>query len=86
MPTISEGKAQMPVWCEMTHFEIVHLSPGQHHSFARIGKKEKLIVGQGQCRISYDGHRHCGRAGRQSGLDHRKWHNLKSLKSWLIPS
>jgi mannose-6-phosphate isomerase-like protein (cupin superfamily) len=39
----------------MTHFEIVHLSPGQQHSFARKGKQEKLIVGEGRCRIGYNG-------------------------------
>jgi mannose-6-phosphate isomerase-like protein (cupin superfamily) len=42
----------------MKHFEIVHLSPGQRHTFARLGAekklKEKLIVGQGQCRIHYE--------------------------------
>jgi mannose-6-phosphate isomerase-like protein (cupin superfamily) len=39
----------------MTHFEIVHLSPGDRHTFARIGRREKLIVGEGQCRIRYNG-------------------------------
>jgi len=39
----------------MRTFEIVQLAPGQHHTFARISKKEKLILGQGQCRIQYHG-------------------------------
>jgi mannose-6-phosphate isomerase-like protein (cupin superfamily) len=39
----------------LTHYEIVHLMPGKQHSFDRITKKEKLIVGQGQCRIKYHG-------------------------------
>lgn len=52
MPGSKAGS--IPAWCEMTHFEIVHLAVGQEHSFARIGQKEKLIVGQGQCCVSYD--------------------------------
>src|SRR5690606_25628608 len=52
-PVFKEGEGQAPAWCEMTHFEIVPLSPGQQHTFARVGKKEKLIVGEGSCRIRY---------------------------------
>jgi mannose-6-phosphate isomerase-like protein (cupin superfamily) len=54
MPVFREGEGQAPAWCEMTHFEIVHLSAGQFHSFARAGKKEKLIVGQGSCHITIE--------------------------------
>ncbi len=55
MPLIREGEDPMPSWCEMTHFEIVHLSPGQQHAFARFDKKEKLIVGEGECCIGLNG-------------------------------
>lgn len=54
MPLFRSGEGHAPAWCEMTHFEIVHLAPGQRHTFARVGEKEKLIVGQGRCRIAYD--------------------------------
>jgi mannose-6-phosphate isomerase-like protein (cupin superfamily) len=39
----------------MEFFEIVELSPGATHRFERIGQKEKLIVGKGQCRIAFAG-------------------------------
>jgi mannose-6-phosphate isomerase-like protein (cupin superfamily) len=54
MPVFREGEGQAPTWCEMTHFEIVHLLPGQRHTFVRVAQKEKLIVGQGSCRITYN--------------------------------
>lgn len=53
MPVLRSGE-KTPAWCEMTHFEIVHLSPGEEHTFARLGKREKLIVAEGQCRVAYD--------------------------------
>lgn len=52
MPVFKSGEST-PAWCEMTFFEIVQLAPGQQHIFARVGKKEKLIVAQGQCQIRY---------------------------------
>src|SRR5687768_1156332 len=55
MPILRENAGQIPAWCEMTHFEIVHLSPGQQHSFVRRGMQEKLIIGEGECQIDYNG-------------------------------
>lgn len=55
MPLITYESRVMPGWCEMTHYEIVRLRPGDTHTFAPIGPKEKLIVGEGRCRIAYGG-------------------------------
>jgi len=55
MPVFKSGKNLAPFWCEMEYFDIVHLNPGQTHSFARVGAKEKIIVGRGRCRLAFDG-------------------------------
>ena len=55
MPVFRSGKGLAPDWCELEYFEIINLKPGQTHSFERIGQKEKLIVGAGNCRISVGG-------------------------------
>lgn len=52
MPVFTSGKGQAPAWCQMQYFDIVELQPGQQHSYERQGKKEKLIVGRGRCRIA----------------------------------
>jgi mannose-6-phosphate isomerase-like protein (cupin superfamily) len=39
----------------MEYFDIVHLNPGDTHCFERMGAKEKLIVGGGKCRLSFEG-------------------------------
>jgi mannose-6-phosphate isomerase-like protein (cupin superfamily) len=54
MPILISG-GPIPTWCEMSYFEIVQLAPGQQHIFTRRDQKEKLLVGQGQCTIHYDG-------------------------------
>ncbi len=51
MPVFKSGRGLAPAWCEMQYFEIVKLSHGTSHSFERIGKKEKLFVGEGRCRL-----------------------------------
>ena len=51
MPVFKSGEDRSPTWCELTYFDIVNLSPGQRHTFERLGKREKLVVGQGQCHI-----------------------------------
>lgn len=51
MPIFTSGKGQAPAWCEMQYFDIVELQPGQQHTYERQGKKEKLIVGRGRCRV-----------------------------------
>jgi mannose-6-phosphate isomerase-like protein (cupin superfamily) len=53
MPVFKSGKGLAPEWCEMEYFDIVKLAPGEKHSFERVGKKEKLIVGRGKCRIAF---------------------------------
>ncbi|NSW91436.1 MAG: hypothetical protein HPY74_12320 [Firmicutes bacterium] len=55
MPVFKSGLGLAPEWCEMEFFEIVHLTKGLTHVFERMGKKEKLIVGKGACRISVEG-------------------------------
>jgi mannose-6-phosphate isomerase-like protein (cupin superfamily) len=42
-----------PAWCEMEYFEIVELPAGGSHTFDRFGRKEKLFVGKGQCRLAF---------------------------------
>lgn len=52
MPMFGSGLGLAPSWCEMEYFEIVELVPGAVHTFERMGRKEKLIVGKGTCRVS----------------------------------
>lgn len=52
MPVFRSGEGQAPAWCEMQYFDIVQLTPGEVHEYERLGKKEKLIVGSGRCRIA----------------------------------
>lgn len=55
MPVFKSEKGLAPPWCEMGYFEIVTLHLGATHTFERVGEKEKLIVGKGQCRIAFAG-------------------------------
>lgn len=55
MPVFKSGKGLAPEWCEMEYFDITELSPGDKHTFERIGEKEKLIVCKGRCRIAFGG-------------------------------
>lgn len=54
MPVFRSGPNEPPEWCELEHFEIIELQPGQGHSFPRMGHREKLIVAKGRCRITFD--------------------------------
>lgn len=47
MPVFKSGTGLAPAWCELEYFEIVDLQSGETHTFERMGRKEKLIVGQG---------------------------------------
>ena len=51
MPVFRSGKGNAPAWCELEYFDIVEVPAGGSHRFGRIGAKEKLIVGNGACRI-----------------------------------
>ena len=53
MPVFQSGKGLAPDWCEMDFFEIAELEAGSAHLFARVGPKEKLIVGKGRCQVSF---------------------------------
>ncbi len=55
MPVFKSGRGLAPTWCDLEFFDIVRLGPGQKHTFARVGKKEKLLVGGGYCEIVVDG-------------------------------
>jgi mannose-6-phosphate isomerase-like protein (cupin superfamily) len=55
MPLIEKNSPSMPAWCELEHYEIVALAPGAGRRFATTGRKQKLIVGQGRCRIAFGG-------------------------------
>ena len=52
MPVFKSGEGLAPDWCEMQYFEIVELPAGSRHDFQWIGPKEKLILGEGRCRIA----------------------------------
>lgn len=55
MPVFKSAQGSAPPWCEMEYFEIVDLPAGATHTFRRLGRKEKLIVGQGKCHIGFAG-------------------------------
>jgi mannose-6-phosphate isomerase-like protein (cupin superfamily) len=46
---------QVLPWCELEFYEIVELPAGAAHVFERKGRKEKLIVGKGACRVKVGG-------------------------------
>ena len=52
MPLIKEGEGPFPTWCELESFEIVTLKDGGAHRFTRRGRREKLIVARGTCRLA----------------------------------
>jgi mannose-6-phosphate isomerase-like protein (cupin superfamily) len=54
MPVFRSGD-RLPDWCEMVHFDVVRLGPGEDHHFSRMGKKERLFVCEGLCRIELRG-------------------------------
>ena len=56
MPIFRSGRGNAPAWCELETFEIIELSPGSTYIFERSSPREKLIVGEGACRITYEGH------------------------------
>jgi mannose-6-phosphate isomerase-like protein (cupin superfamily) len=53
MPVFKSGDVP-PTWCELTFFEIVTLPAGAEHRFPRRAPREKLIVCQGQGRVTVD--------------------------------
>lgn len=55
MPVYKSGRGLAPKWCDLEFFDIVRLAPGQTHAFARVGKKEKLLIGGGRCKVSFEG-------------------------------
>jgi mannose-6-phosphate isomerase-like protein (cupin superfamily) len=55
MPLIQKNSPSMPAWCELERYEIVALAPGANYRFAAAGRKQKLIVGRGHCRVAYGG-------------------------------
>ncbi len=55
MPVFTSRVGLAPDWCEMEYFEIVTLPAGTTHVFERLGRREKLIVAGGECRIGVAG-------------------------------
>jgi mannose-6-phosphate isomerase-like protein (cupin superfamily) len=55
MPVFRSGEEQAPAWCEMEYFDLVRLAAGQSHLFERKGRKEKLVVCGGRCRVALAG-------------------------------
>jgi len=58
MPVFKSSHGLAPFWCEMEYFEILRLRVGTAHAFARTGRKERLIVGQGACTLRVDREMH----------------------------
>ena len=69
MPVIRGEQKQLPSWCEMEHFEIVRLAPGESHVYDRLGTKEKLILGEGRCRVRVDGRKVDAETGSNLDLE-----------------
>ncbi len=55
MPVSKSGIGPAPKWCEMETSDIIALRRGESHTYERTGRREKLIVGAGKCRIAYEG-------------------------------
>lgn len=53
MPVFRSGKGQAPPWAEMEYFDIAEVGKGQSHTFQHVGRKEKVIVGRGSCKIQF---------------------------------
>lgn len=53
MPVIAIDRQQFPAWCELEHFDIIALDPGETHTFDHHGVKEKLIIGRGVCSVRF---------------------------------
>ncbi len=56
MPIFRSGAGRIPTWCQMQHYDIVRLEPGQDQHYARSGVMEKLIVGKGCGLLRVGGH------------------------------
>jgi len=52
MPVFKSGKGLAPKWSEMEYFEILRLPKATTYRFDRIGRKEKMIIGKGECCIA----------------------------------
>ncbi len=55
MPITKSGRGQMPSWCELSYFEVLTLATDENRELLRRARREKLIVGAGQCRIQSGG-------------------------------
>jgi len=69
MPVFRSGQGQAPDWCEMEYFDIVKLLPTDDHTFQRMGKKEKLVVAAGECRLVFAGEKMRAREGAMLDLN-----------------
>ena len=55
MPILKNGEGQAPAWCEMEYYELVTLESGTRRDFSRRAPREKIIVVDGHCEISFGG-------------------------------
>ena len=67
MPVFRAGSGRAPAWCELHRFDIVGLPAGARYDFDRAGPREKLIVGEGECRVSVGGREQP--AGKGANID-----------------
>jgi mannose-6-phosphate isomerase-like protein (cupin superfamily) len=52
VPVFRSGAGQAPAWCELRFFEVATLPPGARHAFERVGRKERIVVSRGACRLA----------------------------------
>lgn len=69
MPVFRSGAGQAPEWCELESFEIVTVAAGLSHVFERAGRKEKLIVVDGRCRVAVGEKAEDAETGTKFSLD-----------------
>jgi mannose-6-phosphate isomerase-like protein (cupin superfamily) len=55
MPVFRSEPNHAPAWCTLEHFEIMNLTPGETHTFARRGEREKVMVLHGRCDLEVTG-------------------------------
>jgi mannose-6-phosphate isomerase-like protein (cupin superfamily) len=83
MPVFRSGDPA-PAWGQMSHFDIVRLDPGQEYTFQRRGEKEKLIVGEGDCQVSWGGEQRACTKGSNLDLEEGSVFRVDGVQSPTI--
>jgi mannose-6-phosphate isomerase-like protein (cupin superfamily) len=53
MPVFRSAKGQAPKWCEVEYFEILRLTEKVYRRFEPMSPSEKIVIGRGECSITY---------------------------------